>query len=116
MTKPYKILILTTFLIAIFLFGKWVNDIRPRYEWQGHSYFFPYEDLGKNIDCQEVSTLGQVNFGRVEKQDWKKYDCHNKFLSFSPYFSKPTSTLSCYKTIQEIGYICYKRTKVRVYD
>lgn len=34
MKKLQTTLIVITFLVAIFFFGKWINDVRPRYEWQ----------------------------------------------------------------------------------
>ena len=54
MKKLYQILIILTFLIALFFLCKWVNSIIPRYEWKERIEIL---EVGDEINFKENSEI-----------------------------------------------------------
>ena len=62
------LLIITT-LIAVFFFGKWVNEVRPRYEWI-ETYETSVYDEWLSWECDKISTSSiTINYCYFEDND-----------------------------------------------
>lgn len=105
------LLIITT-VIAIFFFGKWINEVRPRYEFKetltttNRLYYNTYEhDYGEEF-CQDVE-YSYLQSETVEVEE----DCLG---DISIMYSD--DGLEKYCTNEQKGKInvCYKKEKIRI--
>ncbi|MCK5022783.1 MAG: hypothetical protein KAS04_01285 [Candidatus Aenigmarchaeota archaeon] len=110
MKTKYKICIILTFLIAIFFLGKWVNEVRPKYEWQESIYVannvVDYWSLYNDDFCEEIEYINsEIKYVDADA------NCDNAILVLNnPLESSKKCLFENKVTIK----VCYKKEKVRI--
>ena len=113
MKKLNTTLLIITTIIAIFFFGKWINDVRPRYEWREKIDFYNSSKaiiplvVASNYDyCFSTSTIEYVNV-----------KCDNEDLlneEYKRYVEAIYGEYRCPKEAQLNYTVCYKKERVRI--
>jgi len=123
MKKLQPILIIITFLIAVFFFVKWVNDVRPRHEWQesirevGFMNFSRDDEFCEILEIETFSRVIEVPFAS-STNDVESMLHSNEFI---PSFNKWNPGMEIIYEFKEYYVyrteairLCYKKEKVRI--
>jgi len=110
----YKVCIVFTTIIALFFFVRWINDVRPKYEWQEKfvvenriDYFG--DDRNKYCDFVDIKYtkdwIVPEKYRALSKEEKTEYEIvsNNHIISFG-YYKFSTTT----------RYICYIKDKVKI--